>query len=183
MVNIKIGLISMKLDVLVKDVMKRNIKTIKDTDSVKKAASLMKKYNIGSVIVLDKKKNMVGILTKADIVYKFVAEGKKSVKSVMTKKYKKISPRKTIEDASSIMIKNKIEKLPVFEKNRLVGIISVTDILRVEPGLFTVFAENLKLKGPVLSNGDSIFGNCESCGNYSDDLREVNGMWLCPDCR
>jgi len=81
MVNIKIGMISMKLDVLVKDVMKRNIKTIKDTDSVKKAATLMKKYNIGSVIVLDKKKNMVGILTKADIVYKFVAEGKKSVKS------------------------------------------------------------------------------------------------------
>jgi len=169
-------------DIRVKDVMVKKIKIVKDTDTIKKAANMMKKNRIGSVVVLGKNKRVVGIVTKTDIVYKYVANDKKTIKKIMTEKPKSISPDKTIEDAATLMTKNKIEKLLVFDKDKFVGIISVTDILRVQPGLFTILFEGLKKEGPVMKQ-ETTFGTCESCGNYSDDLRDVDGIWICPECR
>lgn len=166
---------------LVKDVMRKRIKTIKDTASVKAAARIMEKNRIGSVVVL-KKNKIVGIVTKTDIVYKHVAKGKRTLKEIMTKRPIKISSNKTIEEAAKTMTENNIEKLLVFDKGKVVGIISITDILKVEPALFTILLERLRQKGPVLESQEPMFGVCEACGNYSDELREVNGLWVCPSC-
>ncbi len=173
----------MKLETRVREVMVKQIKAVPINTKIKDVAAIMKNNRIGSVVVLDKKKNVVGIVTKSDIVFKYVLEGKKKLEDVMTKKLIKISPNKTIEEAARKMIRHGIEQLLVFEKGRFIGLISETDILRVEPALFEVLVESLKLKGPVYQEEESMFGVCESCGNYSDDLRLVNGLWLCPECR
>lgn len=172
----------MKLNAVVKDIMRKNLIIISDSDSVKRAAKLMKSSDIGSVLVIDKKKNVIGIVTKSDIVYKFVADGKSSVKAIMTKKLLTVGPDDTIEKAAEIMAKNHIEKLLVSRKNMIVGIISATDILKTEPGLHTILFEMLKRKGSFSGGQDSFFGVCESCGNYSDDLKEEGGVWVCPEC-
>lgn len=173
----------MKLTSSVKDVMRKNIVAISEKDSIKKAAQVMKNNDIGSVIILDSRKTVKGIVTKTDIVYKFVAQGNDSLKSVMTKKIITISPNDNIEKAAEIMAKNHVEKLLVSEKSRIVGIISATDILKTEPGMHTILFEMLKRKGAFGGIQESQFGTCESCGNYSDDLKEYNGVFVCAECR
>ena len=173
----------MKLNASVKEVMRKNIVSVSEKDSIKRAAQVMKSNDIGSVIVLDKKRAVKGIITKTDIVYKFVAQGKKGLDSIMTKKVITVSPNDSIERAAELMAKNHVEKLLVSEKSRIIGIISATDILKTEPGLHTVLFEMLKRKGPFVATQEPQFGTCESCGNYSDDLKEFNGVFVCPECR
>jgi len=173
-------------EALVKDIMQRKVKTILVTKSIKDAAKMMKKYNIGGVIVVDKKKRPIGIVTKTDIVFKYVAsksKKRKKLRDIMTKKLITIQPNRTIEEAAEIMAKHHIEKLPVFDRGKLVGIISATDILRVEPGLHAVLFELAKAKGAPLVKEESAIGYCEICGNYSEDLRQVRGLWVCENCR
>jgi len=167
----------------VRDFMRRNVKCILETKSVKEAARLMKRYNIGGLIVVDRRGKVKGIVTKTDIVYKYVAGKKRRLRDVMTKRLIKIDPGATLEEAAELMARHHIEKLPVFEGRKLVGIISASDILRIEPGLHTVLYELLKLKGAPLEEEETTSGLCERCGNYSEDLREVNGLWLCENCR
>lgn len=174
----------MRLNALVKDVMRKNIKTINEKDTVTNAAKIMKRGDIGSVVVINRRKKVVGIVTKSDIVYKFVAGGKKKLNQIMTRKLIKIRPEETIDKAAEMMAKYKIEKLLVADKKgNIIGIISATDILKIEPGLHTVLFEMLKTKGAFARGSEPFFGMCESCENYSDDLREVGGIWVCPECR
>ncbi|MEM7816303.1 MAG: CBS domain-containing protein [Candidatus Aenigmatarchaeota archaeon] len=172
----------MKLRARIKDVMRRQIKTIKENASIKDAANIMKRNRIGSVVVINNKNKIVGIVTKTDIVYKHVAEGKKRLKDIMTKRLIKISSEKTLEDAARVMNENKIEKLLVYDNEKPVGIISITDILRVEPELFDILIEKLKQAMPTIKESEPLFGICENCGNYSDSLIEVNGIYICPKC-
>ncbi|MCD6381539.1 MAG: CBS domain-containing protein [Candidatus Aenigmarchaeota archaeon] len=173
----------MRLNTTVREVMIRRIKAVPITATIKDVADIMKRNKIGSVIVLDKNKKVVGIVTKSDIVFKYVLAGKKRLKDVMSSKLIKISPNKMIEEAARKMVKYDVEQLLVYDKGKFVGIISASDILRVEPALFEILIENIRTKGPEYKSEESTFGICESCGNYSDDLKEVNGVWLCPECR
>ncbi len=172
----------MKFNALVKDVMTKKIRSIGVSDPIKKAAMMMKKYKIGSVLVMSGGR-VVGILSTRDIVYKHIASGKgKKAKDVMSKSLIKISPKKTIEHAARLMVSKRIEKLPVFDKDRLVGIITNNDILRVEPALFNILLERMKM-GALRMREETGFSGCEVCGNYSDDVKEVDGVYKCEECR
>jgi len=171
----------MRLQAKVKDVMQRRIKSIDEKSSIRDAAKIMKKNRIGSVVVTRKNK-IIGIVTKTDIVYKYVAGGKKKLKDIMSKRLIKISPEATLEEAAKRMTENKIEKLLVFDGPKPVGIISVTDILKVEPALFEILIEKIRQAGPIIKENEPTYGVCENCGNYSDSLTEVDGEYLCPSC-
>ncbi len=170
----------MRFNVLVKEIMKKDLKTVKSGDRIKKAAEIMRKNKIGSVLVNGKD---IAIVTATDIVYKHVATGKgKTVKDIMTKDVVRISPNKTIEHAARLMTEKNIEKLPVFEKDKLVGIVTATDILRIEPALFETLLERLMISEKGGKEEQAEFFECESCGNYSDDVKEVNGVYICSEC-
>jgi CBS domain-containing protein len=170
------------MNVLVGEVMNKDVKTIRPDDSIKKAASVMKKNRIGSVIVMSGKK-VVGILTARDMVYKYIATGKGSkAKDIMTKDIITISPKKRLTQAAQLMSEKKIEKLPVFEDKQIVGIITATDIVKVEPALFELLLERMRM-GKISHAPDFGFGQCEKCGNYSDDLEEESGEYICSECR
>ncbi len=174
----------MKFQATIREVMKKDVKCISPLASIKKAAQLMKRYKIGSLVV-KKGKKVVGIVTSSDIVYKYVASKKRKrrVKEIMSTHLIKISPNKTIEDAARLMVEKNIEKILVFEKGKLIGIITANDILKVEPALIEVLLERMKISGKSYEEAEPEFGECENCGNYSDDLEEVNGVWLCEECR
>ncbi|MBI3190863.1 CBS domain-containing protein [archaeon] len=172
----------MKLNVLVGDVMTHSVKTVDINDTVDTAAQLMRDERIGSVVVLGDK-NVKGVVTTTDIVYKHIA-GKKGhrVSDIMSTELVKITPSETIEEAARKMVKHSVEKLLVFDKDKLVGIITNNDIIKVEPAIVEILLEKFKI-GVPFPNTDHNVAECESCGNYSDNVEDVNGTYLCSDCR
>ncbi len=171
----------MKLNILVGDVMTRHVKRIDINDTVDKAAQMMRDEKIGSVVVMGEK-NVKGIITTTDIVYKYVADKQgQRVADIMSKELITISPSETIEEASRKMVKHGVEKLLVFDKNMLVGIITNNDIIKVEPMLVEILLERFKI-GASKQPSDVDINECESCGNYSDSIEEVNGAYICQEC-
>ena len=172
------------------DIMNKGVVVVSPRDTVEKAAKLMARYNIGSVIVVDKGK-AVGILTERDIVRRVVSKNRDSrktrVKTVMSHPLKVISARSYVEDAVKAFKKYNIKRLPVVnDKGMLIGILTDSEIISTYPAYINLIKESSILEGVPLSyptNEGPISGVCEECGTYSDDLRWVNGKLLCPVCR
>ena len=82
------------------------------------------------------------------------------------------------------MKKNKIKRLPVISKGRIIGIVSLSDIARVSPDTIKLLEYKLKMREqPTVILERFTSGICDSCGNYSPDLIIVNDEWLCETCR
>ena len=171
----------MRFAAVVGEVMKTDVKKIDMDESIERAAKLMRDEHIGSVVVTGEK-NVKGIITTSDIVYKHVASGTgKKARDIMSTDLVSIEPNKTIEEAARLMVKKGVEKVLVFDGTKLVGIITNNDILRIEPALFEILLERLKIGSRGRDFGDT--ATCESCGNYSDTVEEVGGSFICSDCR
>lgn len=98
---------------------------------IKDVIELKEKRKITGVLVVDQDKKLVGILTNRDL--QFEPNLKQKVKDLMTPKEKLITARDFIEidEAKKVLHKNRIEKLPIIDKNgRIKGLITVKDILK-----------------------------------------------------
>ncbi len=139
----------------VREVMNKNVMTIKPDEILRKAAGMMSNYHIGSLVVVDNDK-IVGILTERNVLVA-VADGKDpeltTVEEVMAKKVVTISPGKTIEEAIGLMTEHKIKKLPVVDGEKLAGIITASDIIVVEPKLIEGIANLISVKLPGYRGG------------------------------
>ena len=128
----------------IKEIIK-NVKTISPGDTVKEAASVMSRHNIGSLVVVNSNKKVVGIVTERDIIEKVNARDKLAsrvrIEDIMTSKVITIDANALIDDAVYLMVKHRIKKLPVLDNNELVGIVTSTDIVAnsSEVGEFYLF--------------------------------------------
>lgn len=108
------------------------VETVKPKELLNRALQKMVKRNVGSVVVVEGKKP-VGIITERD-VSRCVARGTKTlktqVKNLMSTPLITIARSAAIQEAMMIMLKHGIRRLPVVEKEKLVGIISERDLLR-----------------------------------------------------
>jgi len=140
---------------IVKDVMNQEVVVAKPETNLREASKVMSRLHIGSLIIAEKEK-IAGILTERNILIA-VAEGKDpeatSVKEIMTKKVVTIEPDKKLEDAVKLMTENKIKKLPVVKDEKLVGIITCSDIAVVEPKLIESIANLVSIKLPAYRGG------------------------------
>ncbi len=140
---------------LVREVMNRQVVTAKPELSLKEASKVMTDMKIGSLLVVEKEK-ILGIVTSSDVL-KAVASGKDPertlIESSMSKNVKIIEPEKTIEEAVSIMVENKIKKLPVVDEGKIIGIITASDIVTIEPKLIANIAELMSMRLPGYSGG------------------------------
>ena len=140
---------------IIREVMNKSVVIGKAELNVKEACNVMIKFNIGSLLITNDKK-IIGILTPKNIV-KAIANGrdpeKTLVDSVMTKKVITIEPDKELEEAVDLMVKNRIKKLPVVENGKLVGIISASDIITIEPRLIESIASLLSVRTPTYTGG------------------------------
>ena len=110
----------------VKEIMNKAV--VIDSDiTIKKAAEIMSKMGIGSLVLLQKKR-IKGIITERDII-KNVSLLNKKISSVMTKKIISISPNETLDHATAVMTSNKIKRLLIVDNRKLVGIITATDVI------------------------------------------------------
>ncbi len=107
--------------------------SVKPDASVLEALKLMADKNIGAVMVMDGDK-VVGILSERDCVRKVDLAGKTSksakVSEVMTSKVLYVDDTQSLDECMAIMIDKNIRHLPVYEKGKLVGLISVRDVLK-----------------------------------------------------
>jgi CBS domain-containing protein len=117
----------------VKDVMTKSVRTISPDATMEEAARSMKRFRIGSLVVVEGD-TPVGIITERDLAYKIVAEGKMNakVKEVMSRDLKTVDKEKTLIEAVKIMAAHVIRRLPVVDKGKLVGIVTLNDIMKAE---------------------------------------------------
>lgn len=120
------------MDTLVKDMMKKQIVSIDISLTVKEAAKMMEDTGVSCLVVTSK--NMpVGILTERDFVTRITSLDKSSstpVQNVMSLPLVTVSPSDTARKLAELMKEKKIHKMPVIEGNRLVGIVTATDLIR-----------------------------------------------------
>lgn len=132
----------------VKEIMNTDVKTIATGKSIQEAARIMNEFSIGCLMVV-KGGLLKGIITERDIMRKVVEKAlvssKVPVEDVMTKRVIMIDPDKDVEEASRIMIENKIKKLPVLYKGSLVGIVTATDIVTAHPNIYEKVGELLTI--------------------------------------
>lgn len=125
-------LVSLKVE----DVMNRDVVTIDVNSTVREAANVMGKMGIGCLIALRRNK-AVGILTERDMLKRVVAEAKDVektlVKDVMSSPLITVGPHVDLEEAARLMFSKNIKRLPVVDRGRLLGIVSLTDIARCHP--------------------------------------------------
>lgn len=118
------------------DVMSTDVVTASVSGPLDEATARMLQRGVGCIVVTNKD-SVVGIITKGDILRKAFLKGveakKVNAKKVMTQPVITISPDATLEEASKIMTESKVSKLPVVKNDKLVGIITSTDVIRAEP--------------------------------------------------
>lgn len=125
-------------------------------------AQMMVKKRVGSVIIMDKNSHPIGIITERDMVKrvctKNVAASRIKLEQIMSTPLITIMSYDSIDTASRVMVKNKIKRLVVLEEdNRIVGLISVTDITRrLAKVLLDDYSRNRSLRFAVDLAGSSL---------------------------
>ena len=113
----------------------RQIWTISKDQSVMQALILMSEKNIGAIIIVDKKDFPIGIFSERDYARKIILKGKSSkdtlLNEVMTKELITVTRDYNIEQCMEIMNEKRIRHLPVLENKKIVGIISIRDVLKI----------------------------------------------------
>jgi CBS domain-containing protein len=113
-----------------RDIMKEEVVTVDSTSTVMDAAKKMDEKNIGCVIVMEKERPL-GILTERDFIKKIAINEKPMstpVKSVMSAPLISVDPDATVWELAELMKIKRVHKVPVIQENKLLGIVTTTDI-------------------------------------------------------
>ncbi|HPD81962.1 MAG TPA: CBS domain-containing protein [Candidatus Pacearchaeota archaeon] len=181
--------------ILVSDIMTREPIITKPETNLLDCARKMVKKNTGSLLLVEKDK-LVGIISRQDILWALVKQSKKNLEDIKAidispKKILTIKPSATLDEAVKKIKLSKFERLPVVENNKLMGIITVKDILNFNPEIYPELEEfakireeskKLKLVKKAKEKTYPEEGICEECGNYGP-LERYNGMLICDSCR
>lgn len=120
----------------VKDILSRkgsSITSVQPETTVLDALKIMADQNIGSVVVMEGN-NFVGIMTERDYSRKVILKGKSStdtpVVEIMSTDFPRVTPQDTIEQCMQLMSAQNIRYLPVYDEDKLSGIISINDVVK-----------------------------------------------------
>jgi CBS domain-containing protein/ribosome-associated translation inhibitor RaiA len=114
---------------IVRDIMSKNLIYLSPEDTVSELISLVEKHNIREVPIIENKK-LKGIVYSKDIARKGITSPEKTkIKKVVKSHPATVSPDQDINEAAELILKTGLIGLPVVEKNKVVGIISMHDII------------------------------------------------------
>lgn len=179
----------MKIGIQVGDVMTRDFVSAKPEIPVLSAVKLMVKKRVGS-LVLEENGFLKGILTEKDIMWALSKQKDLSdIKAgeICSRKITTIKPSADIYDAIMLMRKKKFRRLPVTVDKKVIGYLTLKDVLRIQPELFEIAREGYHIRWPAKQKTEKAptavrEGVCEECENF-DILYESDGKMLCEDCR
>ncbi|HEY3094948.1 MAG TPA: CBS domain-containing protein [Nitrososphaera sp.] len=179
---------NMTTRVLVRDIMNSPVVSASPNDTIRDIAKKMKEEKIGSIVIMEKDKP-VGIVTDWDIVSNGLIKDTKpsqiKTKDVMQDIHT-IESEESITEAARQLRKHSIKRLGVVYKNRLVGIISSSDVIAVTPDLVDVVSEKAAIiRGElgIARQAGNVSGYCDECGEWSDLLQYDEGTFICEVCR
>lgn len=134
----------MAATLLVRDVMTKDVKVIGPDSSVHQVVAAMNKYNIGSIIVV-KDDKPDGVISERDILRRVVepclSPETITAKQVMTSPVITVSESASIGEVVKLMAEKRVRKIPVMKKDKLVGIITYTDILSKVLSMISILGE------------------------------------------
>lgn len=120
----------------VKDILNskgHDIWSVTSDTSVYDAVKLMADKSVGALLVMDDTK-LVGIVTERDYARKVILEGKSSkdsaVKDVMTRQVLCVTPERTVDECMALMTDKRARHLPVLEHKRVIGVVSIGDLVK-----------------------------------------------------
>lgn len=176
----------MATGIKVKDAMASRVVTARPSQNVFEGSKIMKKEDVGSIVICEGSKP-IGIVTREDVIDKVTSKdlqaSKVSLKEIMNSPIVETTPDTDLADAARTMVKYGYERLPVVNMGKLVGMISDRDIARVAPAAIEILRERLLVEGPEKIEQEFNDGDCELCGNYSDNLHLINDRWVCDSCK
>ena len=124
-----------RLDVFLELNKNRQIWTISKDQSVMQALILMSEKNIGAIIIVDNNDFPIGIFSERDYARKIILKGKSSkdtlLDEVMTKELITVTRDYKIDQCMEIMNEKRIRHLPVLENKKIIGMISIGDVLKI----------------------------------------------------
>ena len=178
----------MKTGYKVCDAMTEKPVTVSPDTTIQECAKIMDGHHVGSVIVKDGNQ-LLGIITEQDIVRKSVIHNhnpsETNALKVMEKNIHTIGPEQDIFDALRKMKELNIRQLPVTSEKEMVGLLTLKDVLKIEPQLFDLMVEKFEIreeeKKPV-NNFITKEGICQICGNYSEELISKDNTFVCYKC-
>jgi CBS domain-containing protein len=116
----------------VHEVMTTDPQTASPATSVRSAAELMQREDVGSLPIVDDGGSLVGIVTDRDIVVRVVAAGgnvdQVRVGEILTDSLVPVYPDDDLDYAVELMAKNQVRRLPVVYDSRLVGMLAQADV-------------------------------------------------------
>ena len=125
----------------------QEIWVVKPDDTVFDSLRRMAQKEIGALLVMDGEK-LVGIVTERDYARKVILEGKSSkdsaVSEIMTKRVLCVSPERTLDECMALMTDKRVRHLPVLDHKRVVGVLSIGDLVKAMISEQQVFIDQLQ---------------------------------------
>jgi len=116
--------------------------TVEADASLTEAVKLMNKHEIGCLVVM-KNGAPVGIVTERDFLKRVLAESEElkriKVRQVMSRPLVTGDPDMELEEVARLMFQRKVKKLPLVENGTLVGLVTLTDLLRIQPQIIKMY--------------------------------------------
>ena len=101
---------------------------------VYRALQLMQDKALGALVVLEDEGKIAGIISERDYARKVILEGRSSketfTKDIMTKDLYVVKPETTVDECISLMTEKRVRHLPVLDKGKLIGIVSIGDVVK-----------------------------------------------------
>jgi CBS domain-containing protein len=127
----------------IEELMVKPVITLSVASSVKEAVEIMSKYGIGCLVVLYDEMP-TGIITEKDMLGRVLL----AARDPLTTKLSQImsapiifgEPKMSVQDAVTLMTEKKIKHLPIIENGRLVGLVTITDLIRSKAYLEHIFS-------------------------------------------
>ena len=178
----------MKTGYKVYDCMTTKPISISSDASLEECAKVMASNHVGALVIKDNHHSK-GLITEQDIVRKVLAKGinplTKKVKDFMETKLLTISLNDDIYGALIKMRDYNIRHLPVVENGKMAGLLTLKDILKIEPQLFELLVEKFELREETRKPINRVIPNeaiCQACGAYAENIKRVNRSLLCERC-
>ncbi|MCD1294436.1 histidine kinase [Methanocella sp. CWC-04] len=189
----------METDLPVSDVMSRRLITADVSETADRLGSIMSEAKVGCIIIT-KGARPVGIVTERDIVVKIVSKNLLPstvvAEDIMSRPLITITPDKSVELASREMSRRRIRRLPVVQGNKLIGLVSDSDLMMVSSELSEILRDLIRQNNPqgefseeseeVMETRNPttfIQGICEVCQKFQESLEYIDGKYVCSSCR
>ncbi len=168
----------------VKDVMDDVFVISSPEQTIREIAKDIIEMKASESIIINKEGNALGIVTLRDIV-SAISKGispKEKITQIMTPKLITAYEDDPLEDALIKLGKYSISRLPVLnQNNEIVGILGEKKLLKVIPTLYEIL-EEAQTEDSLQESPQTKEGICENCGEYSEELIQIDGKWLCKEC-